>query len=164
MNYYVFKAETFNYIETSAGISSEIIHSYVDPPTNSFFFLAMTSGFNLLYPRISVIIVCRMMLNIMEASDPQVGDYSDSQSESQRNLSSVRFVTQHSAITTGPRGHLMLQASESVHENAIGKGAGRPTLETVKEITMGTQTLEMTIDPSERSNHSMPVHDPFTQC
>jgi len=140
VNFAMFWAETFNYIETSAGISSEIIHS------------------------ISVIIVCRMMLNIMEASDPQVGDYSDSQLESQRNLSSVRFVTQHSAITTGPRGHLMQQASESVHENAIGKGAGRPTLETVKEITMGTRTLQMTIDSSERSNHSMPVYDPFTQC
>ncbi len=106
-----------------------------------------------------------MMLNIMEAADPQVGDYNDNQSESRYNLSSVRFITQHSAVTTGLRGHLMQQAS-SVHESAIGKGAGRPTLETAKEITMGTstRTLEMTIDSSEGSNHSMPVHDLFTQC
>jgi len=140
INFALFWTEDFDFIEASAGNSSEIAHS------------------------ISVIIVSRMMLNIMEAADSQGGDYSEDSdnrsAESQCNLSSVRFATQHSAVTTGPRGP-MQWPSESVHESARGKGTERATLETADEVTMGTRMLEMTIDSSEDSNHSM--HDPFTQ-
>jgi len=72
-------APTFNYIAFSAGNSSEITHA------------------------ISVIIVCRMMLNVMEAANPRGGqnEASDDHTEGGLDASSLHFTSdgQHSLST-----------------------------------------------------------------
>lgn len=100
----VFQAESFNFIEGGAGNSSELIHSYVNPFTRS----SVTSRSEYkLYNRISVIVVSRMMLNLMEAVDPLGGDFSEDSNyhpEGRPNLSTFQIATQNSVPSTGPLG------------------------------------------------------------
>ncbi len=94
----VFQAESFNFIEGGAGNSSELIHSYVNPFTRS----SVTSRSEYkLYNRISVIVVSRMMLNLMEAVDPLGGDFSeDSNYHPEGRPQPLHFSNRHSEFCT----------------------------------------------------------------
>ncbi|KLO05356.1 hypothetical protein SCHPADRAFT_988665 [Schizopora paradoxa] len=77
LNFTLFLGENLNYIESGAGSSSELMHSF------------------------SVIIVSRMMLNIMQIGDPQNEDDSNSGGLAVRNtipiLSTLEFPSQSSS-------------------------------------------------------------------
>jgi len=86
INFVLFCAESFDFIEGGAGNSSELTHS------------------------ISVIIVSRAMLNLMEAVDPLSGDDNENNNindhtEGRPNLSTFQFTTQNSVASTGPLCH-----------------------------------------------------------
>jgi len=94
-------------------------------------------------PSISVIVVSRMMLNIMEAADPRAGDnYEDSSNRTVNGpgFSTLQFATQYSIVTTtssplGPSIPTIQRHLESVHKGlspSIVKGM--VTVETVPVV------------------------------
>jgi len=117
LNFILFWAENFNFIEAGAGNSSEITHS------------------------ISVIIVSRMMVNIMEAADPHAGynhEDSNNRTENGPKFSTLRFPTQFSVVTgtTSLLGPSIQRPSEYSHEGS-STGKGTMIVETVEEAAIG---------------------------
>jgi len=101
INFVLFWTESFRYLEAGAGNSSEL--------TNS----------------ISVIMVSRMMLNIMEAADPRGDNFSgDTEilAENRPIRSSLLFTTQNSAVTTGPLVCSMHRLFDPAHEGTGSSG------------------------------------------
>jgi len=140
LNFILFCVTNFDYLETSAGNSSEITHS------------------------ISVIIVSRMMLNIMEAADADEHGNSDDSMESRPNFSTIHFTTQYSI---GPVGRPTQSPLETVPEGVIrtstivGKGKRKAITETWGDNTSDTQ---QTFNSFEGRPRSRDLDGPSTQC
>lgn len=146
-----FQATNFDYIETSAGNTSEVTHSYVTTLHPSLC-SEIESTLNV---RISVIIVSRMMLNIMEAADRRVNNDHESNEESletDHNLSVMHFTThfnpEYSTFATNSLGPSILGQRQSIF--------GHDSPEISPKSRIGAQNHDSTNESSDS--------EPYAHC